>query len=169
MNDWSGCGNPNYRHGLSWHRLYTVWKDMTRRCRQTKRKGAHRYALRGISVCEEWIDDPSAFIDWGMKNGYAPGLDLDRRDNNGNYEPFNCRFITRRENSNNTSKNRIVIFRGVEMTLSELANHSAVCYKTLVSRITKFGWDIETAATTPARVMTKGDWRLAQNRSYNRV
>jgi len=55
-------------------------------------------------ICDEWLNNSKAFMDWAMSNGYKQGLDIDRINNNGNYEPSNCRFVTRRVNSSNRRK-----------------------------------------------------------------
>lgn len=63
----------------------------------------HRYGGRGIKICDEWNDSYEAFAAWARDNGYADDLQIDRIDNDGNYEPSNCRFVTPRANSNNRS------------------------------------------------------------------
>jgi hypothetical protein len=95
----------NQTHGLSKDPIYEVYSNMIGRC--SKKEGAYYrdYTLRGIVVCSEWsrINQGALhFIEWAKANGYRKGLQLDREDNDGNYEPSNCRFVTPRENSMNT-------------------------------------------------------------------
>lgn len=97
----------NISHNLSRHPLYRVWKSMRRRCNCPKVEFYPRYGGRGIKVCEEWAKDFKPFYDWCMANGYERGLQIDRIDNDGNYEPGNCRFVTRTENMRNCSQTKI--------------------------------------------------------------
>lgn len=83
--------------------LYKVWKGMRRRCSDTKDKRYHKYGGRGIKVCPEWQASFSTFEEWALSNGYAPTLSIDRIDNDGNYCPDNCRFVTLKENNRNNS------------------------------------------------------------------
>lgn len=91
----------NLTHGLTYHPLYSVWKSMKHRCYNKRNKNYHNYGGRGISVCNDWKDTPNSFIDWGMANGYSQGLEIDRENNDGNYEPGNCRFVSGTENNRN--------------------------------------------------------------------
>ena len=89
------------KHGLSSHPLYRVWAGMKARCYNKNSKIYEYYGRRGIKICNEWINNPTDFIFWGLKNGYKLGLDIDRINNNGDYTPDNCRFTTRKININN--------------------------------------------------------------------
>lgn len=106
------------KHGLGKHSLYFRWKDMKSRCFNSNDTAYEYYGGRGISICDEWADDCVSFINWALKNGYKKGVEIDRIDNDKNYTPKNCRFVTRRKNilnarqikSNNTSGYRGVSF-----------------------------------------------------------
>lgn len=97
--------NPGYKHGGKNTRLYSIWHAMKSRCYCKKTKTYKSYGGRGIIICDEWKNDFSAFREWALANGYKEintelkyRLSIDRIDNNGNYEPTNCRWITLSEN-----------------------------------------------------------------------
>lgn len=83
--------------------LLGVWNAMKQRCLNPRCKLWPHYGGRGITVCPEWIAANGfwAFQDWALSSGWAEGLTLDRTDNDGNYAPGNCRFVTRAENLRN--------------------------------------------------------------------
>ena len=89
------------KHGFRHHPLYTVWRHMKNRCANSNNWAYKWYGGRGITVCDKWINDAKAFILWALDNGWEKGLQIDRIDNDGNYEPSNCRFVTPKENANN--------------------------------------------------------------------
>uniref|UniRef100_A0A6M3LHT2 Uncharacterized protein n=1 Tax=viral metagenome TaxID=1070528 RepID=A0A6M3LHT2_9ZZZZ len=88
----------NSKKRLIEHPIINVWMGMKRRCYNPSRKDYKRYGGRGIIVCQEWLDYKT-FEKWALANGYRKGLTIDRIDNDGDYEPSNCRFITRAENN----------------------------------------------------------------------
>jgi hypothetical protein len=83
------------------NRLRNIWYNMKHRCYNPKNIGFKNYGGRGITVCDEWRNDYSAFERWALTNGYAPDLTNDRINNDGNYEPGNCQWIP---NANNVAK-----------------------------------------------------------------
>jgi hypothetical protein len=94
-------GKNNLKHGESGKRssLYSVWCTMKNRCYSENWHKYKRYGLRGIEVCDKWRDNYSTFKQWALENGYKEGLTIDRINNNGNYEPNNCQWITQGENT----------------------------------------------------------------------
>jgi hypothetical protein len=95
------------------HPLYLVWANMKQRCLNPKHKHFKHYGGRGIGICGAWINNPTVFIEWALKNGYKPGLEIDRRDNDQGYSPLNCHFVTHRENLLNRRGHGAVPFKGV--------------------------------------------------------
>ena len=133
-------------HGMSRSRLYKAWRAMKDRCNGTARK-SDRYYGRGITYAPEW-ENFEPFMEWALSNGYASNLELDRIDNDGNYEPSNCRWATRTQQCRNTSRNVFIEYNGVRMCLAEAALLCGLPYKILQRRIHD-GWDTETALSTP--------------------
>lgn len=95
------------KHGLHKHPLYAVWAAMKDRCYNPNNEHYRDYGGRGINVTEMWLADFTVFYSWAMVNGYQKGLTLERVDNHGDYEPGNCRWATRHEQSQNTRRTRI--------------------------------------------------------------
>ena len=96
-----GKSNNWYKHGLRHHKLYTVWYGMKQRCYNTNNSRHKDYGGRGIRVCIKWRYNIKAFYNWAISHGWEEGLQIDRKDNNGNYHPNNCRFVTCEKNTNN--------------------------------------------------------------------
>lgn len=100
------------KHGCSKHPPHKVWSDMINRCGNSKCKDYRSYGGRGIVVCSKWRNDPIAFTEWALANGWEKGLTLERINNDGNYEPENCCFVTRLQQQNNTRKLRLFVAYG---------------------------------------------------------
>ena len=98
--------------------LRNVHSSMIQRCENPKRQQYSRYGGRGIKVCEEWHNYEN-FRKWALENGYKHPLKLDRIDNNGNYEPSNCRWVTNTENCRNKSNNITLVYEGEEKCVKE--------------------------------------------------
>ncbi len=99
-------GSLNKIHGMRHTRLYRIWLNMKTRCTNPNYKEFDRYMGRGIKICKEWADDFMSFYKWAMSNGYADDLSIDRIDNDGDYEPLNCKWSTAKEQSQNRAKRR---------------------------------------------------------------
>ncbi len=126
-----------YKHGISKTRQYRIWQSMIRRCYDKEHKSYKFYGAKGITVCDEWKNDATAFYNWAMKNGYQDNLTLDRIDGNCNYAPNNCRWITMKEQQRHRSNNVFVILNGVKMTLAQASEVSGIHQGTLRTRYTK--------------------------------
>ena len=94
-------------HGQSFTLLHHVWISMNQRCANPRNPRYPCYGGRGISVCDEWRHDFISFRDWALTHGYGPKLQIDRVNNNGNYEPANCRFVTLLQNVRNSGYARL--------------------------------------------------------------
>jgi len=120
---------------------------MTNRCENKNFTQFFNYGGRGISVCNEWRDF-LPFFNWAMASGYSETLTIDRIDNNGNYEPNNCKWSTRKEQNNNTRSNIWLEYQGKRKTLAQWAEAYGMPHSCLYGRI-KLGWPIEKALFTP--------------------
>lgn len=94
----------NYKHGLTEHQLYEVWKGAVSRCTDPGSQAWRNYGGRGISICDEWRTDAEAFIHACLAAGWRTGLEIDRIDNEAGYCPGNIRCVPRRVNSWNTRR-----------------------------------------------------------------
>jgi len=132
-------------------RIRTIYANMISRCTNEKNPSFERYGNRGISVCNEWLSSFDNFLNWSLLNGYDDSLTIDRISNENGYSPSNCRWATRKQQSNNKSDNHIIEFNGKVKTISELADEFNIPYRILKNRINTCHWDIEKAITTPIK------------------
>lgn len=134
-------------HGLSRNPVYQVWASMIKRCTNPNSKYYSYYGGRGIIVCERWRKSFSDFFD-DMGPRPSPKHSIDRINNDGNYEPENCRWATRREQSLNKRNNRLLECRGQKRTLFEWAEIAGINPMTISCRL-KHDWSTEAAIFTP--------------------
>lgn len=132
-------------HGGTHTKLYYVWRTMKSRCSNPHTHSFKDYGGRGISICDEWHDFRN-FQDWAIKNGYKEGLQIDRIDVNGNYEPCNCRWVDIITQARNKRNNHKVEWRGAVYTLSQIERMTGVDHRLIGKRL-KRGWDVERAIT----------------------
>jgi hypothetical protein len=125
----------NIKHNLSRHPLCKVWTGMKERCYNKKCVAFLNYGGRGIKICDNWVNDLISFYNWAILNGWEKGLEIDRIDVNGNYEPSNCRFVSSFENSRNKRNNILISFNGEVKILKDWAVKYNVNYKRLHKHI----------------------------------
>ena len=141
----------NLRHGLRYHRFYIVWKSMIARCYRHAHHRYKDYGGRGITVCDEWRDDPMAFLAWCDAQEIPDGYSLDREENNGNYNPSNCRFISQDDQRRNMRSNVFVEHNGETLCKTDFVKkYGLVSLRTVNRRIEKEGMDVKEAALTPS-------------------
>lgn len=126
---------------------YESWRGMIRRCTNPKYALYKDYGGRGIKVCDRWLNSISAFTE-DMGQRPPGGFYLERINNNGNYEPGNCRWATRKEQARNKRNNHLITLDGVTLTLAEWSERSGIHFGTILMRI-KLGWPLHRYLETP--------------------
>lgn len=125
-------------------REYQAWANMKARCENPNNTRYHRYGGRGIKVCDRWKNSFEAFLaDMGKSNG----LTIDRINNDGDYEPGNCRWATVREQSQKTCRIRLLSFNGETLSVAEWARRLGIRANTLTMRLNTYKWPLEKALT----------------------
>ena len=161
---WARHGDPltlgyQKKHGMRKSPEYVVWVNMKARCYNDSFVGYHNYGGRGISVCDRWRNNFSAFFeDMGRKPEWAS---LDRVDPNGNYEPGNCRWADGVTQGNNRTNNRLVTINGETRSLSEWARLYGQNPRTVNARVNQYGWSPLAALAAKGMMRKKTAERLA--------
>lgn len=148
-------------HNMSNTRLYNIWRGMKSRCNCSTNKKHKFYYDKGIKVCDEWKNNFINFYNWAINNGYKEDLTIDRINNDGNYEPNNCRWATYAEQNNNQSNNIKINYKGKEWKIKELSEKYNIKRATLCDRL-KRGWTIQKALNTPVKTKAKRGKLLCQ-------
>jgi hypothetical protein len=133
-------------------RLKNIRNGIIQRCNNSKCPNYRIYGARGIKVCDEWLNPISGlslFIEWALSNNYGNKLQLDRINNDGNYEPSNCRWATRKEQLRNTSRNINIVYKDKEMCMEDFIKKYVknVSRRTVYRRYNK-GWTLDQILST---------------------
>lgn len=155
----SSCGclrnerirEANSRHSMTDSITHNRWKSMRSRCNQKNSKSYPRYGGRGITICEEWNDFEAFLRD--MSECPGDGWTLERKDSDGNYEPSNCKWATRKEQNRNTSRTHLLEFRGESRCVGEWSEILGLDVQTILSRLRR-GWDVDKSLGTPVEKRT---------------
>lgn len=141
------CGCLRQKHGMFGTPEYSAWIRMIQRCTNPAVPNYPSYGGRGITVCVQWRENFTAFLaDMGRRP--APGYSLDRIDNNGNYEPSNCRWATAKQQARNKRTSHVLTVNGESLTLAAWTERLGAGQHTIRERLNR-GWTAEAAATTP--------------------
>jgi len=143
--------HTTHGHTRPGHRdpLYQVWTQMIQRCHNSKDRSYHNYGARGIYVCDRWRGGGAGFLRWLEDMGPRPeNGTIERKDNNGPYDPSNCRWGTRTEQNKNSRNVRLVAYDGRTQCLKDWARELKIPYKALHFRL-RLGWSVARAFATP--------------------
>lgn len=138
----------NKTHGMCEKKEYGVWAEMIKRCTNPNYKRYKDYGGRGISVCDRWRKFENFYADMGDR---PKGTSIDRIDNDGNYNPNNCRWATNKEQCRNQRSNVMLTFQGRTLCLSDWAVVVGIGRTTIRNRLSTLNWSVEKALTTPVR------------------
>ncbi len=136
-------------HGVSGHKLYKILEGIKARCYNKNVQSYKRYGAVGVTVCQEWLDDPRKFIQWALDSGWEKGLQIDKDIipqklgiTERIYSPEMCSVVTAEKNTNNRKSNHYLTHNGITATLSEWGKVSGVSGKQIKRNLDK-GWDMQ--------------------------
>jgi hypothetical protein len=138
-----------FTHGQTDTRLYQIHENIKQRCTNPKNDSFKYYGERGIKICEEWLQFET-FYEWAQINGYEESLTIDRIDNNGDYSPDNCRWVTQKEQVRNTCRNILLTLGDKTQCTMDWSIELNINYETLRARKNN-GWSDEKTLTTPVQ------------------
>lgn len=130
--------------------------DIRDRCNNKNNSDYKYYGGRSITVCAEWNTDFKPFYDWSMENGYSDELTIDRIDVNGNYEPNNCRWVTRKAQTRNRNITRTALYEGQMRPISEIAEIEGISYQKAYSKYARKGMGNRICAVREAGTVHTG-------------
>ena len=137
------------KHGLSNDPLYIKWNSIKVRCYDPSCKSYKDYGGRGIKMCDEWKNSVDEFAKWAYSSGYNEDLTIERIDNNGDYCPENCRWVTKMEQAKNRRSNYKIAYNGKTQDLTDWCKDLGLDYKLIHNRIHKSHWSFERAISEP--------------------
>jgi AraC-like DNA-binding protein len=143
-----GCSPANKTHGMSGTPIYVCWNSMIGRCTRPNHKDYKDYGARGITICDRWLVFENFYLD--MAPIHAPGMTIDRRDNNLGYSPDNCRWVSNKVQQRNKRNNRLFTYKGETLCIGEWAERFGMSRTVLHDRL-KAGMSIEQALETPVK------------------
>lgn len=142
-------------HGLSNHPLFKIWVGIKVRCETEGRDNNPYYYDKGVSMCDEWKNNFVSFYNWALDNGWEKGMEIDKDVKAKElgvsaliYSPEMCSVITRKENCNNRSSNRILTFNGFTKNVTQWEEEMGLPNEVILQRLGR-GWDTERSITTP--------------------
>lgn len=138
LDEYNASKKPDIQEKRIRRHIQNVWCKIKERCYNPKSNNYKAYGARGIRMCDEWLHDSKAFTKWCLNNGYQIGLEIDRIDNNGNYEPSNCQFLTKRENI--LKEVRRTTIAGISLRHTEVSNILGHKNNYFSNRIRKVGY-----------------------------
>ena len=147
-----GRSRRKHGHAVAETKIYKVWTGMLQRCRNQGHKQYGYYGGRGISVCDQWINFVGFLRDMGPS--WEEGLSLDRINNDGNYEPSNCRWATKKQQSRNTRSNRLIEINGKRLCIAAAADAYGIPEQLLRNRL-RHGWPVQAAIYAKKRSKLK--------------
>lgn len=132
-----GCNRARPIHGLSGSRIKRIYYNMHSRCENPNTPKYENHGGRGICICKEWSgkNGLTNFYNWAMKNGYQDNLTIDRIDNNGNYEPTNCRWTDYNSQNRNKRDNVYITINGVSKVVEDWSKECGVSSLTIQKRL----------------------------------
>lgn len=147
----SNTKHYNHIHG---HRrpkrspTYISWQSIWPRCNDPNHCAYSDYGGRGIKVCDRWQYFTNFLEDMGER---PEGKQLDREDNDGDYTPDNCRWITAKKNCRNRRNNRLITANGKTQCIAAWSEETGIEYNTIYARVKRYGWSEEKAVLTPGK------------------